>query len=258
MKSNYIENNFDTFDFRDYISQEKFDSWKTKIEEYHDDILNNVKVLWIQGSTSIDKTTLIGLLKNAPYPLTNVEIRKSLSPITRTELYIDLQIERDFQKDTLIEMLKYLQNPMKWEGDIKLDHTHLWMSDVGPKGKELQKMEDDIKKLSEDVVKRYHGKNFVMETDAWNTHCYSSKLNGHRDAASLERLCAVLLYFSPYPTIGGNLVVGNGDKKTTIPPTFGKGVIINLGFEKESDSPYHEVTPTIEGQRISLTTFYNR
>jgi hypothetical protein len=127
----------------------------------------------------------------------------------------------------------------------------------------LTEEEEDIfghncTELCNQISEHYGGQKGKSEGAAIVVHCHKSWLSGHRDSADKTRLNVVLLYLTPYDIEGGELVVGNDDNKEVIKPTFGTGVVINLGFTNENDSPYHEVLPTTNGYRLSMTNFFNK
>lgn len=224
-KENYNTKMYDVFDFNDFISEKEIQELQRDTNRAKNGIENKIRTVrynYNYYGASGDEHEEIGDLD-----LVNMDTQ-----------------EFSFQK-LMRKILK--KNPTGGQviTSIQLDDN-------------LLDFEEKLLKLSNEISHHYANKKTYYESqNNLVIHAYGSWLSGHRDSCDIIRENVVLLYLSDNDVKGGELVVGNGEDKTIIKPTFGTGVVINLSFEDESKSPYHEVLPTTQGYRLSTTTFYN-
>ncbi len=222
----YKEQNYDTFLFSDFLDKTQIKELKNYVTTIYDSIPKDIINIRVNVNNGPGKWSIFN------------------SPI------IDGKINAEGKE---VELNEFLNNQSECvSGQIIIESPNGWVHNSRNDYIEI------IEHLNDKVMRHYtkYEGEFHRE-EGWVTHMNNTFISGHHDASDDNRLCAVLLYFTPHEIEGGELVVGL-DERETIKPSFGKGVIIDLGFEDESDSPYHEVLKTTKGHRISTTFFYNK
>jgi len=222
----YKEQNYDTFSFSDFLDETQIKELKNYVNAIYDTIPKDVQNIRVNVNDEGDKSLIFQ------------------SPIIDGKINVE---------DKEVELNEFLNKHSDAQGgQIIIDSPNGWVHNEKPD------YVDMIQELNDRVMRHYtkYKGNFHRE-DGWVTHMNNTFISGHRDSSDDQRLCVVLLYFTPHEIEGGELIVGL-DERETIKPSFGNGVIINLGFKDEEVSPYHEVLKTTKGHRISTTFFYNK